>query len=117
MLTHDSTTNIEILRICNMGQRKRMAGLLLHAGRPADALYFVQCWLQYDEPTATSIITFAPPRRTPMPDAQDEKMNRWVDLEMVYSAALARQYLHMAAQYPLVLIKVIGKFKERGAYT
>ncbi|KAJ7888611.1 hypothetical protein B0H14DRAFT_2497782 [Mycena olivaceomarginata] len=110
-------TNIEILRICesdNMGQRKRMAGLLLHAGRPADALYFVQCWLQYDEPpTATSIITFAPPRRTPMPDAQVEKMKRWVDLEMVYSAALARQYLHMAAQYPLVLIKVIGKFKER----
>jgi hypothetical protein len=55
-------------------------------------------------------------------------MKRWVDLEMVYSAALAaftldgnsalaRQYLHMAAQYPLVLIKVIGKFKERGAYT
>jgi hypothetical protein len=111
-----------------MGQRKRMTALLLHAGRPADALYFVQCWLQYDElPTATSIYlcTAAPHADA---DAQVENMKRWVDLEMVYSAALAaftldgnsalaRQYLHMAAQYPLVLIKVIGKFKERGAYT
>ncbi|KAJ7328710.1 hypothetical protein DFH08DRAFT_815484 [Mycena albidolilacea] len=93
-------TNIEILRICepdNKGQCKRMAVLLLHAGQPTDALYFVQCWLQYDEPpAATSIITFAPLRRMPMPDVQVEKMMRWVDLEM----------------YPLVLIKVIRKFKE-----
>ncbi|KAJ7328713.1 hypothetical protein DFH08DRAFT_916603 [Mycena albidolilacea] len=69
-------------------------------------------------------IDFSPPRRTPMTDAQIAKMNKWVDLQVIYSAALAaftldgdsslaRQYLHMAAQYPLVLIKVIGKFQER----
>jgi hypothetical protein len=110
-----------------MGQRAWMPALLLHARRPADALYFAQRWLESDEGPPGSGIDFSPPRRTPMTDAQIAKMNKWVDLQMIYSAALAaftldgdsslaRQYLHMAAQYPLVLIKVIGKFKERGAH-
>ncbi|KAJ7136115.1 hypothetical protein C8R44DRAFT_769721 [Mycena epipterygia] len=120
-------TNIEILRICesdNMGQRAWMAALLLHAGRPADALYFTQRWLEHNETPPGSGIDFAPPRRTPMTDAQHQKVSEWVDLQMIYSAALAaftldgdtelaRQYLHIAAQYPMVFIKVLGKFKER----
>ncbi|KAF8184093.1 hypothetical protein K438DRAFT_1724176 [Mycena galopus ATCC 62051] len=121
------STNIEILRIChsdNMGQRAWMSALLLQAGRPADALYFAQRWLEADETPPGSGIDFAPPQRAPMTDAQIKKVEKWVDLQMIYSAALAafildgdstlaRQYLHIAVKYPSVLIKVIGKFKER----
>ncbi|KAJ6530223.1 hypothetical protein B0H19DRAFT_1192530 [Mycena capillaripes] len=120
-------TNSEILRICendNMGQRQWMGALLLHAGRPADALYFTQRWLEAKETPPGSGIDFVPPRRTPMTNTQVEKIKQWTDLQMVYSAALAaftldgdcelaRQYLHLAVKYPNVLIKVLGKFKER----
>ncbi|KAJ7666776.1 hypothetical protein DFH06DRAFT_251173 [Mycena polygramma] len=120
-------TNVEILRICkldNMGQRSWMGALLLHAGRPADALYFTQRWLESNEGPPGSGIDFAPPRRTPMTAAQVSKMGKYTDLQMIYSAALAaftldgdselaRQYLHIAVQYPNVLIKVLGNMKER----
>ncbi|KAJ6545081.1 hypothetical protein DFH09DRAFT_659271 [Mycena vulgaris] len=120
-------TNIEILRIChsdNMGQRAWMGALLLHSGRPADALYFTQRWLECDETPPGSGIDFGPPRRAPLTAAQLQQVNRFTDLQMIYSAALAaftldgdselaRQYLHVAAQFPMVLIKVLGRFKER----
>lgn len=71
-------------------------------------------------------IDFAAPRRTPMGDALYQQLSEWTNLQMIYSAALAaftldgdselaRQYLHIAAQFPSVLIEVIGKFKEHGA--
>ncbi|KAJ7452720.1 hypothetical protein B0H11DRAFT_1876199 [Mycena galericulata] len=120
-------TSTEMLRICesdNLGIRAWMGILLLRAGRPADALYFTQRWLERDEGPPGCGIDFAPPRRTPMPDAKYQKTQRYADLQMAYSAALAaftldgdselaRQYLHIAAQYPIVLIKIIGRFKER----
>ncbi|KAJ7702198.1 hypothetical protein B0H17DRAFT_1327178 [Mycena rosella] len=112
-------TNIEILRIClndNMGQRAWMGALLLHAGRPADALYFTQRWLEHDETPLGSGIDFGPPRLAPLTAAQLQ--------QMIHSAALAaftldgdselaRQYLHIAAKVPMVFIKVLGLFKER----
>ncbi|KAJ7666775.1 hypothetical protein DFH06DRAFT_251179 [Mycena polygramma] len=122
------TLNIEILRLCdsdNMGQRDWMVPLLLRVGRPADALYFVQRWLEADGvPRPGAGIDFGPPRRTPMPDALFQSLARWRPLQMTHSAALAafaldgdselaRQYLHIAVQHPGVLIKVLGKFKER----
>ncbi|KAJ7153106.1 hypothetical protein C8R43DRAFT_885952 [Mycena crocata] len=120
-------TNIEILRICemdNMGQRQWMSALLLHAGRPADALYFAQRWLEAAETPPGSGIDFAAPQSTPMTPAQLKAITKYIDLQMIYSAALAaftlygdcelaRQYLHIAVQYPIVLVKVLGKFKER----
>ncbi|KAJ7783960.1 hypothetical protein DFH07DRAFT_764329 [Mycena maculata] len=84
-------TNIEILRICrsdNMGQRSWMGPLLLHAGRPADALL-----TKY--------------RNGPIYSAALAAFTLDDDSE------LARQYLHIAVQFPAVLIKVIAKFKER----
>ncbi|KAJ6613951.1 hypothetical protein B0H10DRAFT_1951098 [Mycena sp. CBHHK59/15] len=91
---------------------------------PADALYFTQQWLECDETPSGSGIDFAPPRRTAMMDMQYQNVAKWTDLQMIYSAALAaftlnsdcelaRQYLHIAVQFLTVLIKVLGKFKER----
>ncbi|KAK7052556.1 hypothetical protein R3P38DRAFT_2861009 [Favolaschia claudopus] len=121
------TNNIEMLRICqsdNMGQRAWMPALLLQAGRPADALYFAQRWLETDDTPEGSGIDFAEPRRTPMTDAEIAKIKRLLDLQMIYSAALAafmldgdtplaHQYLHIASKFPTVLIKVLLRYKER----
>jgi hypothetical protein len=107
-----------------MGQRAWMAALLLHAGRPADALYFTQRWLEADETPPGSGFDFAPPRLAPLTTAQLKQVNKFPDLQMIHSAALAaftvsgdseleRQYLHLAVKFPLVLIKVLGRFKER----
>ncbi|KAE9392954.1 hypothetical protein BT96DRAFT_887634 [Gymnopus androsaceus JB14] len=121
--------NIEILRLCesdNMGQRAWMAPLLLHVGRPADALYFCQQWLS-DWSSSDELpkgIKFKAPFKKPLTKAEIERMSKYVDLQMIHSATLSafmlygdvelsRQYLHIAVQYPHVLIKVIGKFKER----
>ncbi|KAJ7119179.1 hypothetical protein C8R44DRAFT_923196 [Mycena epipterygia] len=120
-------TNIEIIRICssdNMGVRASTGPLLLHAGRAADALYFMQPWVESGGMPPGSGIDFVAPRRTPMSNVLYQQVAEWTDLRMIYSAALAaltldgdselaRQYLHIAAQFPSVLIKVIGKFKER----
>ncbi|KAJ7758045.1 hypothetical protein B0H16DRAFT_1370752 [Mycena metata] len=127
--------NIETLRLCesdNMGQREWMGPLLLHVGRPADALYFVRRWLESeDEPRSEDkhrskgTLDFAPPKLTPMSGAQIKGLVEYSSLQMVHTAALAsfildgnsvlaRQYLHIAVQrFPGILIKVIGKFKER----
>lgn len=107
-----------------MGQRGSTSVLLLRVGRAADALYFAQQWLENDEGPPGSGLDFAAPRRTPMTDAQRRKMGKYVSLQMIHAAALAaftldgdsalaRQYLHIAAQTPLVFIKVLGRFKER----
>ncbi|KAJ6510892.1 hypothetical protein C8R45DRAFT_1089026 [Mycena sanguinolenta] len=93
-------------------------------GDPPMRSTFAQRWLEAEETPAGSGIDFARPRRTPMNDAQIDKMKKWVNLQMIYSAALAaftldgdsalaRQYLHIAVKYPVVLIKILGKFKER----
>ncbi|KAJ6551076.1 hypothetical protein B0H10DRAFT_1727820, partial [Mycena sp. CBHHK59/15] len=110
-------TNIEILCICrsdNMGQHAWMGALLLHAWRPADVLYFMQQWLECDEMPSGSGIDFAPPRRTAMTGAQHQKVTKWTDLQMIYSASLAaftlngdcelaRQYLHITMQFLTVV--------------
>jgi hypothetical protein len=107
-----------------MGMRKWMPSLLLHVRRPADALYFAQQWLECHNPPS-SAIDFVPPRHTPMPATQCQQVAKYADLQMSYSAALAafmldgdselaRQCLHIAVHHPAVLVKVLGKFKERG---
>ncbi|KAJ6530227.1 hypothetical protein B0H19DRAFT_1328299 [Mycena capillaripes] len=114
--------NIEILRLCesdNMGHREWMGPLLLHVGRPADALYFSQRWLEADGVPTRAGIDFRPPCRTPMSDALVKSLAEFSSLQMLHSAALAaftldgdselaRQYLHIAVQFPWVLIKVLG---------
>ncbi|KAF7290758.1 Aldo/keto reductase [Mycena indigotica] len=126
-LTMDSKTNVEILRLCfsdNLGQRQWMGALLLHANRLEDALYFTQRWILADETPPGSGIDFRAPQRTPMTATQLEQAKKWPDLQMVHSAALAtfmldgdselaRQYLHIAVKYPEVMIKVLGRHKER----
>jgi hypothetical protein len=107
-----------------MGHRQWMGPLLVRVGRAADALYFTQQWLEVDEVPHAGI-DFAPPRHTPMSDTLVQSLTKWYPLQMLHSAALAaftldgdselaRQYLHIAVQYPGVFIKVLGKFKERG---
>ncbi|KAJ7669032.1 hypothetical protein B0H17DRAFT_949558, partial [Mycena rosella] len=118
-------TNLEILRICesdNMGQRGSTSALL-RVGRAADAPYFAQRWLEADGMPEGSGIDLTPPHQTPLTDAECAETAKSVDLRMIHSAALAldgdsalaRQYLHIAARYLLVFIKVLGKLKERGA--
>ncbi|KAJ7187255.1 hypothetical protein C8R46DRAFT_936364 [Mycena filopes] len=127
--TEAVAVNIETLRLCesdNMGQREWMGPLLLHAGRPADALYFMQRWFEEDlDPPGEGAIAFLAPKRTPLSDAEMGKLMRYHSMQMMHSTALAtflldgdselaRQYLHIAVQYyPGVLIKVLGRFKER----
>lgn len=104
-----------------------MPSLLLHVNRPADALYFCQQWLAYSSDSNRELprIKFGKPSAKPLKIVQVEKMSRFPDLQMIHSAALSafmtygdvklsRQYLHIAVQYPHILIKVIGRFKERG---
>lgn len=109
--------SLEVLRICssdNMGQRYWVGSLLLQAGRPADALYFTQQWINSTDGTPPgSGMDFKEPSSAPL----TQKI-KWVHDEMVYPAALAaftlwgdcklaRQYLHAAVEAnPQVLIKV-----------
>ncbi|KAJ7607591.1 hypothetical protein FB45DRAFT_948030 [Roridomyces roridus] len=124
-----AATNIEILRLCesdNLGHQGWMGPLLLHAGRPVDALYFARAWLESGGPPRGSEVDFAPPNRAAMtPEELEDVTNPFMNLQTIYSAALAaftvdgdselaRQYLHLAvSKFPAVLIKVLGKFKER----
>ncbi|KAJ7929757.1 hypothetical protein B0H13DRAFT_2538817 [Mycena leptocephala] len=107
--------NIEILRLCesdNMGHRQWMGPLLVRVGRAADALYFTQQWLEVDEVPHAGI-DFAPPRHTPMSDTLMLHSAALAAFTLDGDSELARQYLHIAVQYPGVFIKVLGKFKER----
>ncbi|KAJ7811284.1 hypothetical protein B0H14DRAFT_2606630 [Mycena olivaceomarginata] len=65
---------------------------LIRVGRAADALYFTQRWFEADG--------------VPRPGAALAAFTLDGD------SVLARQYLHIAVQYPLVLIKLLGKFRE-----
>ncbi|KAF7305414.1 MYND-type domain-containing protein [Mycena chlorophos] len=119
----------EMLRLCssdNQGIRYWFPAVLIHAGRTADALYFTQSWLEANRNGTPKgkPLKFAPPRLTPMSSKLLKRVGEWVNVQFVHSAALAtfmldgdselaRQYLHLAVQYPAVLIKVLGKFRER----
>ncbi|KAJ7624460.1 hypothetical protein FB45DRAFT_1086110, partial [Roridomyces roridus] len=123
---------IEMLRLCesdNMGRRSWMGPILLHAGSPADALHFLRAWIEADGVPPHAGIDFASANldvdRAPMPPSVLKRVSKWNNLQMVHSAALAaftldcnselaRQYLHIAvSSNPAVMIKVLGKFKER----
>ncbi|KAK0442426.1 hypothetical protein EV421DRAFT_1808973 [Armillaria borealis] len=115
--------SLEVLRICsldNMGQRYWVGSLLLQAGRPADALYLTQQWINSTDGTPPGSGTdFKEPSSAPL-----TKKIEWADDEMVYPAALAaftlwgdcelaRQYLHAAVEAnPQVLIKVLANSKR-----
>ncbi|KAJ7471942.1 hypothetical protein FB451DRAFT_311491 [Mycena latifolia] len=121
----------QILRLGNSDQsslRLWMGALLLRAGRPADALYFTQRWMESPLGPPGGGLDFSPPRRTPMTAAKylETAQNPLLSLQLTYTAALAaftldgnselaRQYLHIAAQHPRVLIKVLGRFPERAS--
>ncbi|KAK7028501.1 hypothetical protein R3P38DRAFT_928192 [Favolaschia claudopus] len=118
--------NIDMIRFDGSGQCASLGPLLIRVGRAVDALYFTQKWLEVVDRPPGSGVDFDSPRRTPMSDTEYEKRKAgWNDLQISHSAALAaficdgdtplaRQYLHLAVQVtPSVLIKVIGKYKER----
>ncbi|KAJ7816873.1 hypothetical protein B0H14DRAFT_2602402 [Mycena olivaceomarginata] len=80
-------------RISGNNSGRRLYGpALIRVGRAADALYFTQRWFEADG--------------VPRPGAALAAFTLDGD------SVLARQYLHIAVQYPLVLIKVLGKFRE-----
>ncbi|KAJ7187034.1 hypothetical protein C8R46DRAFT_283213 [Mycena filopes] len=109
-----------------LGFRLMLGGFLLRAGRPADALYFTQRWMEYIFGPPRGGVDFAPPFRNAMNEIKYRELatNPLLRLQMTYTAALAaftldgnselaRQYLHIAARYPIVLVKVIGRFEEQ----
>ncbi len=122
-------TAIEMLRLCpgdNQGQRDWMGTLLLKANRPADALSFLQHWLQPDVlrtggPPPRGGCVFEAPSPEPLSSERAKKMGKWTQSSLVYTAALAaftlwgdcelaRQYLVIATKLnPAVLLKVLAK--------
>ncbi|EMD41039.1 hypothetical protein CERSUDRAFT_111609 [Gelatoporia subvermispora B] len=125
-------TIIEMLRLCpgdNLGQRDSLGSVLLKAGRPADALSFIQTWLQPEtmrtgEPPERGGCVFKIPFKTPLSPERAEALGEYCKADMAYSGALAayklwgdcelaRQYLRVGArQNSYVLVKVLAKVEQ-----
>ncbi|KAJ3485051.1 hypothetical protein NLI96_g5241 [Meripilus lineatus] len=130
-----ANTSIEMLRLNpgdNQGQRTWTGPLLLKANRPADALSFLQHWL---EPAAREgkIVPrggcdFEAPSKEPLSAGVIESLGKHVEGTFVYTAALAafklwgpcelaEQYLTIATELnPAVLLKVLGKIARPSLY-
>ncbi|CCM02821.1 uncharacterized protein FIBRA_04933 [Fibroporia radiculosa] len=124
-------TIIETLRLCpgdNMGQREWLGSILLKAGRPADALSFIQAWLQPDvvrtgNPPPRGGCAFPPPSQKPFTQQQVDNVDYW-EGAFAYTGALAvfklwgdcelaRQFLFIAAKInPHVLQKILARIDQ-----
>lgn len=117
----------------NQGQRTWTGPLLLKANRPADALSFLQHWL---EPAAREgkIVPrggcdFEAPSKEPLSAGVIESLGKHVEGTFVYTAALAafklwgpcelaEQYLTIATELnPAVLLKVLGKIARPSEFS
>lgn len=114
-----------MLRLCpldNLGQRFSLGSLLIKARRYADALCFVQNWLESNEPPRGGCV-FKVPSKDPLTASRKANLQDQ-NASMIYSAALAayrlygdcelaRQYLASAASLNShVLLKVLGKVQQ-----
>ncbi|KAH9951807.1 hypothetical protein B0H21DRAFT_775950 [Amylocystis lapponica] len=125
-------TIIEMLRLCpgdNMGQRDWLGSVLLQAKRPADALAFVQAWLEPnvvqtgDAPERGGCV-FPEPSKEPMDAERVERLGKYCKAELVYTGALAaftlwgdcplaQQYLLIGVRLnPHVLLKILAKVEQ-----
>ncbi|KAJ7689612.1 hypothetical protein B0H17DRAFT_1066332 [Mycena rosella] len=121
-----ATTIIEMLRLCpgdNMQQRAWLGPLLIRAGRPADALFFCQTWIQFaGKGTLIKGGTAfrAPSDKLLSPDSE-EQYAQYPAGNLAHTAALAAfklwgpcpqaaQLLRIAARTnPAILARIIGR--------
>lgn len=117
-------TAIEMLRLCpsdNLGQRDWVGTLLLKVNRPADALSFIQQWLELEvcetgSPPLRGGCVFKTPSQEPMPRSTVKKLGKYTQSNLVYTAAvatfkswgdceLARQYLVIASKLNSTILR------------
>lgn len=107
-----------------MGQRDWLGSVLLQAGRTADALSFVQAWLNLPKDVywpPRGGCTFEAPNQALLTAEFIEQNKKWGPASMLYTAALAsfklwgdcelaRQYLRVAASAnPYVFVRILAK--------
>ncbi|KAF9221491.1 hypothetical protein BS17DRAFT_796994 [Gyrodon lividus] len=126
---NSAATIIQMLRLCpgdNLRQRSWLGSVLLRAKRPSDALSFAQAWL---DPNCPDVIprggtNFGPPSSLCMPSSVEEKISKYTEGAIAYTAALAafkvfgdceiaRQYLRISARInPIILTKILAKIEK-----
>ncbi|KDR77979.1 hypothetical protein GALMADRAFT_1295800 [Galerina marginata CBS 339.88] len=114
---------IEMLRLCprdNTSQRAWLGSMLIRNGHYANALYFIQAWIEHESPPGGGI-AFKAPSRSLLSASQAREQSRFAIANMMHDAALAsfrlfgdcpqsRQFLKIAAYVqPIIFTKILTR--------